>query len=74
MSTIKIIDLAENSPNIFHNSGSCIRNLPEGELNLQGGGLFKRHKPFKSSPPVVDVNPPYVVPDILIGFSVAFSI
>lgn len=50
---------------------SIIQDLSEAELALKGGGLFNRRR---RTPPVVDVIPPYVVPDILIGFSVAFSI
>lgn len=66
MASIKLTDLVLNSTvetDLFNNSGSSIRDLSEKELALQGG---KKHRP--PAPPIA------VVPDILIGFSVAFSI
>jgi hypothetical protein len=73
MSNIKITDLAGNSIsriNFSHDTESSIQDLSENELNLQGGGLFRRRR---SAPPV-DVAPLAPVPDILIGFSVGFSL
>jgi hypothetical protein len=62
--TVKdLVNLQDNS--------TFTRDLSESELNLQGGGLFRRRR---STPPVVDVAPLAPVPDILIGFSVGFSI
>jgi hypothetical protein len=65
MANITVKDLSAHS-----NSASFSINLSEHELNLQGGGLFRRRR---SAPPV-DVAPLAPVPDILIGFSVGFSI
>ena len=62
--TVKdLVNLQDNS--------TFTRDLSESELNLQGGGLFRRRR---LTPPVVDVAPLAPVPDILIGFSVGFSI
>jgi hypothetical protein len=66
MANITIKDLVE-----YSNSDSSIQDLSESELNLQGGGLFRRRR---STPPPVHVEPLAPVPDILIGFSVGFSI
>jgi hypothetical protein len=74
MATIKVTDLAENSISrvgFFHDIESFIQDLSESELNLQGGGLFRRRR--RSTPPV-DIAPLAPVPDILIGFSVGFSL
>jgi hypothetical protein len=74
MTNIKVTNLSETSISrvgSFYNSESFIQDLSESELNLQGGGLFRRRR---STPPVVDVAPLAPVPDILIGFSVGFSI
>jgi hypothetical protein len=65
MANIQLKDLTVNS-----SLGSFIQDLFSCELALKGGGFFKFRKP---KPPVVDVNPPSVVPDILIGFA-PFSI
>jgi hypothetical protein len=66
MANIKVIDLVLNSTveaDLLSNSDSFVRDLFESELVLQGGK--KRRRPAPSIA---------VVPDILIGFSVGFSI
>jgi hypothetical protein len=65
MANIRLKDLTVNG-----NSDSLIRDLSSSELALQGGGFFRRRR---SDPPVVHVNPPVAIPDILIGFA-PFSI
>ncbi len=56
----------------FQDNNSSIQDLSESELALQGGGFFK----FRRRPPAppVHVNPPVVIPDILIGFTPGLSI
>ena len=67
MTKITIKDLIN-----LQDNGSSIQDLSESELALQGGGFFK----FRRRPPAppVHVNPPVVIPDILIGFTPGLSI